>query len=301
MNNCPICKSSIKHQEDILGYTIDCPKCGEYLLARQASDYFQGQELSDIQIANITGWLRENNLFQITPENINQLFSIPSPSFHEKADKFLQRIEKETNYAGEVFYHDPLWLSYSYSINDDEMEEILDYLEKCDRIKKTYDGRKNFYKISPDGWAHLEGLKKINPSSQQCFVAMWFDPGMQHIYHSAISPAIHSAGYLSHKVDQREHNDKIDDEIIAQIKKSRFVLADFTGHRGGVYFEAGFAKGLGLEVIWTCKEDDIENLHFDIRQFNCILWDEGDLKEFKKRIKNRIEAVIGVGSYQQTM
>lgn len=73
------------------------------------------------------------------------------------------------------------------------------------------------------------------------------------------------------------------------------MLADFTGHRGGVYFEAGFAKGLNLEVIWTCKEDDLVNLHFDIRQYNCIVWSENNLEKFEKDITNRICAVLGYG------
>jgi len=35
----------------------------------------------------------------------------------------------------------------------------------------------------------------------------------------------------------------------------RFIVADFTGQRGGVYFEAGYALGLRKPVIWTCKRD----------------------------------------------
>lgn len=153
-------------------------------------------------------------------------------------------------------------------------------------------------KILPEGWAHLETLKKTNADKKQCFVAMWFSDEMEQIYNTIISEAITDAGYFPHRVDQREHNDKIDDEIISQIRKSRFVLADFTGHRGGVYFEAGFAKGLGLEVFWSCREDDIENLHFDIRQYNCIAWRHDNLEEFKSKIIHRVEAVLGHGPYQ---
>jgi hypothetical protein len=98
---------------------------------------------------------------------------------------------------------------------------------------------------SPAGRLHLETLKGINLQSSQDFVAMWFSEEMLKIYEIAISTGIANAGYMAHIVSQREHNDKIDDEIISQIRKSRFVLADFTGHRGWVYFEAGYAKGLG--------------------------------------------------------
>ncbi len=90
-----------------------------------------------------------------------------------------------------------------------------------------------------------------------------------------------------------EHINKIDDEIVSQIRKSKFLVADFTGHRGGVYFEAGFAMGLGLPVFWTCLKDDLANLHFDIRQYNCIDWI--DTADLAKRLKRRIEAIIGIG------
>jgi hypothetical protein len=61
-------------------------------------------------------------------------------------------------------------------------------------------------------------------------------------------------------------------EAIAEIRRSRFVVADYTGHRGGVYFEAGFALGLGLIVIPTCRADEVPKLHFDIKHLNTLLW-----------------------------
>ena len=65
---------------------------------------------------------------------------------------------------------------------------------------------------------------------------------------------IEDAGYEAVRIDEKEHTNKIDDEIIAEIRRSRFVVADFTqgkdGARGGVYYEAGFAHGLGIEVIF---------------------------------------------------
>jgi len=64
-----------------------------------------------------------------------------------------------------------------------------------------------------------------------------------------------------------EHNEKIDDLIVAEIRKSGLVVADFTGDRGGVYFEAGYARGLGLPVIWPCRKDWLEKLHFDTEHY----------------------------------
>jgi len=298
MNKCPFCEQMMTDEnQGEKRIKVTCPFCGEYYLNKILSKVRELiPELSKRQRANIIGWLRKNHLYEISDANIEKLKSIKAPFFHERADLLLQFFEKQTDYAGEYIDEKPLWIAVSWCVNTDELNEIINFLRESNRIEDSGEMTGGYnLKICPDGWAHLEELKNINPESPQCFVAMWFDPDMQNVYDKAISVAIASAGYFSHRVDQGEHNGKIDDEIIAQIKKSRFILADFTGHRAGVYYEAGFAKGLGLEVIWTCREDDIDNLHFDIRQFNCITWKEEDFEDFKKKIKNRIEAVIGEG------
>jgi CheY-like chemotaxis protein len=135
-------------------------------------------------------------------------------------------------------------------------------------------------------------IARASPSlSGQAFVAMWFTGELSAIYNRAIKPAIKAAGYRPMIIRLKEHANKIDDEIISEIGKSTFLVADFTGHRGGVYFEAGIAMGREVPVIWTCRKDDIDNLHFDIRQYNCIAWSKPD--EFRKRLQKRISHVIG--------
>ncbi len=123
---------------------------------------------------------------------------------------------------------------------------------------------------------------------------MWFDPQVTDAWRS-IEQGIGAAGYQPLRIDQRQHNNKIDDEIVAAIRGSRFVVSDFTGHRGGVYFEAGFAMGLGIPVIWLCRKDELEKAHFDTRQYNFIVWEQAGLSELTKALKNRIEATIGRG------
>ena len=71
------------------------------------------------------------------------------------------------------------------------------------------------------------------------------------------------------------------------------IVVDFTGRRGGVYFEAGFALGLDLPVTWTCRKDDMQGLHFDIRQYNTIDWETRE--EPALRLQHRIEAAVGKG------
>ncbi len=126
---------------------------------------------------------------------------------------------------------------------------------------------------------------------------MWFDNEMGAVYERGFEPAIIGAGYKPMRIDQKTDVNKIDDEIIAEIRRSRFLVADFThgqsGARGGVYFEAGFAFGLGIPVIYTCREDTIDKIHFDTRQYHHTAWK--DPEDLRDKLEKRILALIGEG------
>ena len=128
---------------------------------------------------------------------------------------------------------------------------------------------------------------------------MWFDPSMEEAYNRDIQPAIENTGYNPFKINDKPDVDKIDDEIIGEIRRSRFVVADFThgdkGARGGVYYEAGFAYGMGLPVVRSCHKDiiDKDELHFDVRQHYHVVWETPD--ELREGLENRIRALMGEG------
>ena len=153
------------------------------------------------------------------------------------------------------------------------------------------------WKITIEGFLYLESLQSKQTDSKQAFVAMWFHQTMNEVWDKGIKPAIAKAGYIPLRIDRKEFNNKIDDEIIAQIRRSRFLIADFTqdedGARGGVYFEAGFAYGMKIPVIFTCRKNTLDKIHFDTRQFNHILWEKPE--DLRKKLFNRITATIGDG------
>jgi hypothetical protein len=181
--------------------------------------------------------------------------------------------------------------------------------------------------ISAQGYKRLSEIKKHGKDSRQCFVAMWFTSEMNAVYETAIKPAIEyieegevEARFRAVKIDNVEHLNDINDEIISAIRRSRFMVCDLTGYRGGVYFEAGFGKGLGLDVIYTCRKDwlkaevlrdkegqqiDIlydaggkeiqikkEGIHFDIEHINRLEWEKDKLEDFKEKLVTRIKANI---------
>ena len=192
-------------------------------------------------------------------------------------------------------------LARSESITSDEVKYFLDYLEEVGWIRESHKGssdggisRSRQYRVTVDGHNHISE-QVSNLDSSQAFVAMWFDDSVVEAYEKGILPAIEECGYVAKRIDRDPSVDKIDDAIIAEIRRSRFLVADFThgenGPRGGVYYEAGFAHGIGIHVIFTCRRSMIEEIHFDTRQYAHVLWDSPD--ELKGGLRDRILARIG--------
>ena len=160
------------------------------------------------------------------------------------------------------------------------------------------------YALTLEGMKRLEG-QGYGQLSNQAFVAMWFDDEVKAAYDDGIEPAIKDAGYRAVRIDRKDFLKKIDDEIIAEIRRSRFLVCDFTcgltknksqridNARGSVYYEAGFAHGLNIPVIFTCRKDLLKYVHFDVNHYPTITWKSP--QDIRKPLRDRIAAVIGDG------
>ena len=140
------------------------------------------------------------------------------------------------------------------------------------------------------GWQRADETKETGILSTKCFVAMSCSEDMNAIYEHGIKEAVIELGYEPIFIEKEEHNEKICDLVVAGIRSCRFLIADITGQKQNVYYEAGFAQGLNRDVIWTCRHDEIDKAHFDTRQYNHIVWENAD--DLKKKLVHRIKATI---------
>ena len=190
-------------------------------------------------------------------------------------------------------------MAWTESLRPEEVTYLVAYLESSAWVEHAYTNVAHIYRITVEGYARLAELDRTATDSSKAFVAMWFHESMDEVWENAIKPGIEKAGYEPVRIDREEHLDKIDDAIIAELRRARFVVADFThgedGPRGGVYYEAGFAYGLKLPFIFSCRKDSIGKVHFDTRQYPHILWEAEKLDEFRDRLATRISATIGDG------
>lgn len=51
---------------------------------------------------------------------------------------------------------------------------------------------------------------------------------------NGIEEGISAAKFKPLRINRKEHNNRIDDEIVAKIRKSRFIVADLTSQNAGL-------------------------------------------------------------------
>lgn len=127
----------------------------------------------------------------------------------------------------------------------------------------------------------------------QIFVAMMFSAETDRIYEKVYRPVIQSMDYVALRIDEKQFNGSIIKEITTEITDSIAMIADLTGNRGGVYYEAGIARGLQLcnhpiKLIFTCRRDffDNEKVHFDVSGDNILLYNDDEDLNNKLKIEH---------------
>ena len=275
--------------------------------------YGIGEEIDDFtaslspqEKARLTTWLVDQRVQgvkypMITREVIKYIQAKQPLPVHERVDRLLRFIATQSKRVSDyISISESTYEAYIWTESTDWSEVLyfFDHL-KANRWLQSYaplDGTLNV-SVTVEGYSRI-AEQATNVDSSQAFIAMWFDDSMNDAFEHGIKPAIETLGYTPMRIDKKPDADKIDDEIIAEIRRSRFLVADFThgddGARGGVYFEAGFAQGLGIPVIYTCRNDMIDKLHFDTRQYAHIVW--GTPEELHSQLLTRIGARIGEGA-----
>lgn len=298
---CPVCHYTLNMNSvsarvlmanGTAGY--ECERCGPFMLAEEVRLEREAEPQW-----RLSAWIREryeNRLApsMITPATLDMVNSLPPNSLLQKQRLLLRAIERRTGYGGQIVQ---LSAERDYPVawarNVAKFEYLLDGLVErglidCQRQTATL---MRDVSIQLNGWDLLETLADQPIFSDRAFIAMSFDSKLEDVWAAGIKPAVERAGFKPLRVDKDQHIDRIDAKIINEISDSHFVVADVTQQRQGVYFEAGFALGLGRPVIWSVRQDDLEKVHFDTRQYRHIVWSSpADLQE---QLYELIRAVIG--------
>jgi hypothetical protein len=236
----------------------ECSRCGEFRFdaisggLRSDTPWFSDRE--NDEMVRLSGWIREQNVAgnvpTLTDADVTRVIAIPRPDLRTRGMFALREIAKMDGalvgryLANRQIVGNKKLLGVSYSLDVEEFQVLLQLLEHEKLV---------LLRINPEGLTltvlgimAVEKMAATGGEFTQGFVAMSFDPEFENVWTDGFEPAIRAAGYRPFRIDRKDYIGGITDEIIFEIRRSRFVVADYTEQVKGVYFEAGFGLGLGL-------------------------------------------------------
>lgn len=337
---CPYCGSMANAyiQENFTYYFVECPICGRYEF--QSFPSIIGEDMRD-EIASFlfyTGRLEKHEdrrffnfigskecfeetfiknpwAYYVTMEEVNAFYP---HSFSERISKILLGIAQKSDFFGAVVvltHEEAISAMFvkrygktGKALEDyvrlEQLRQIVKYLEdnKFIEFGGTYDNLK--ITLLPDGWKRVDELQVDIKNNKNVFVSMAFNEGTKDT-REALREGIIKAGYSPEFIDEIIHNKQIVPEMFRLIRESRFLILEISDPNYGAYYEAGYALGLGKEVIICCKaevfakqyETEEEKKyqkylkpHFDIAQKQILVWE--DYADLTKKLAEWIKAII---------
>lgn len=154
--------------------------------------------------------------------------------------------------------------------------------------------------LTLEGWRHIDELKKgKNIDSSLVFMAMGYgDEEIDNFIDVNFGTAVLNSklGLKLERLDSNPEAGVLDNRMQLMIKKCRLLIADVTTNNRGVYWEAGYAYGLGKPVIYTCRKEEFESEekrpHFDIDHHQAVIWDPNHPEKAQDELKIIIQNTL---------
>ncbi|MFO7634712.1 MAG: hypothetical protein R6W76_19335 [Caldilinea sp.] len=180
----------------------------------------------------------------------------------------------------------------AYSVVSRDFEKIYGErvsLSDYDRVVKSY--THDWPQLALNTVALAE---RIRTSSFVLVIMSFQESADLKLIYETIKGICSEFEYKARRVDESNLLRPIMPEIIRQMRQGAFVIADVTDSRANVFYELGFAHGLGKDTVLLARKGTEENLPFDIKDWPLLTWDIQNLNEFKGKLREHIRA-IGIG------
>jgi hypothetical protein len=130
------------------------------------------------------------------------------------------------------------------------------------------------------------------------FVVCSFDPRMDPVF-EAIAAAASAVGLRAVRVKDTQGDYRITDRILTLIRAARLVVADLSFELPNVYFELGYARGIGKTIVTIIRSGAA--VHFDVRDWTYLEYI--DSRPLERQLRERFVFEIsdaGESSYSST-
>ena len=103
----------------------------------------------------------------------------------------------------------------------------------------------------------------------------------------AIKAGASECGIIAERIDDDERSERITDRVLESIRKAEFVIVDLTLERPNVFWEAGYAHGIGKIPIYIAR--DGTDIHFDVHDYPVIKF--RNMKELREGLVRRLQSI----------
>lgn len=103
------------------------------------------------------------------------------------------------------------------------------------------------------------------------FVLIPFRAEYEDAYTIGIKETVEQRGYSCTKMDEEQFLGPIVDKILERIDQSDIIVAEVSESNPNVYYELGYAHGLGKEPVLIARKG--VRLPFDIQSLRCIFYE----------------------------
>ena len=143
----------------------------------------------------------------------------------------------------------------------------------------------------PTYYSQTPETEKYELKRNTAFILMAMDPDnpdLEDVYRT-IKDVCASYGINAYRANEIEHQDRITDLILSEIKTCEFLIADLSYERPNVYYEIGYAHANNKRPILYRKRGT--RLHFDLSVHNVPEYKNNT--ELREKLTKRLEAILG--------
>jgi len=306
IEHCQICKQTETFKVSQLndGFVFKCRICGEFYVTGTALSMLGNRADSESKQYILWSITRQADLkgqrIDFNSSNIDLLIESANPPENplEQMDLLLNYILHKTHHGGEEVRFE---FNRDYPIiwarNEQEIKFVIAMLIERGLINgkpsppsSSVNGR---YYLTANGWERCEELSMKGVYSRRVFMAMKFnDTELEDLYEKSFKKAVEATGFELRKLNEGSEAGLLDPQMEVRIRNSRFMIADLTHDNSGVYWEAGFATGLNKPVIYTCRFDKTDIIHWDTNHRKYIPWNPDNPTQAVEELKSVIRATL---------
>lgn len=133
---------------------------------------------------------------------------------------------------------------------------------------------------------------KVESRAPECFVVMQFTDEFNMLYEEVIKPTCESFGFRVVRADDSYTSGLIIEDITRSIREASVVIADITPDNPNVFYEVGYAHGIGKPTI-LLSDRKRERLPFDISGFRTLFYDNtiGGKSVVEEKLRKHLENI----------